>query len=209
MPLAAGLAQGDIETSPEEHLRAVAYRLLADLLSTAPDGGRLHAVGHLAGDPSRFGQGLAALAAIARRTEPSLLARQFHDLFIGVGRGELVPYESYYLTGFLQEKPLAKLRRDMARLGIVRDPAVSDPEDHIASVLEIMAGLIDGTFGGSGAAHPASLEEQHAYFVEHVASWAPVLFRDLEAVETSPFYAAVGRVGRTLLEIEARAFAYA
>ena len=204
MPSATGLVQGYGEAPPEEHLRAVVYRLLAGLLSEAPDRARLEAIGNIAGDGTAFGDALGALAAAARHTDPATLARQFHDLFIGVGRGELVPYESYYLTGFLQEKPLAKLRRDMEKLGIARDPAVGDPEDHIASVLEIMAGLIDGDFG-----RPGSLDDQHRYFTEHVASWAPVLFRDLEAVTTAPLYTALGKAGRLFLEIEERAFAYA
>ena len=79
--------------------------------------------------------------------------REFHDLFIGLGRGELLPYASYYLTGFLHEKPLAKLRGDMIDLGIERAEGVAEPEDNIASLMEMMAGLIRGEFGAVPSAN--------------------------------------------------------
>ena len=130
------------------------------------------------------------------------MAEEFQDLFIGLVRGELVPYGSYYLTGFLHEKPLAKLRRDMSRLGVEREQNVAEPEDHIASLCEMMAGFIDGSLG-----RPLALEEQKAFFSAHIGSWAPVLFRDMEAAKASILYATLGSVGRVFLEIEERAFA--
>ena len=126
---------------------------------------------------------------------------EYNALFIGVGRGELLPYGSYYLTGFLHEKPLAQLRGDMAELGIEADPKATEPEDHAASVLEMMAGLIDGRFGA-----PLAIEQQQKFFDAHVGSWIPVFFRDLEGASASVLYAALAQVGTRFLEIEAEAF---
>ncbi len=85
--------------------------------------------------------------------------REFNALFIGLGRGELLPYASYYLTGFLNEKPLASLRHDMAARGMTRAPNVYEPEDNIASLMEMMAGMIVGRFGA-----PATLADQRDFF---------------------------------------------
>jgi TorA maturation chaperone TorD len=182
-------------------LRAQGYRLLARFLTSPPTAADLKAGSELTGDDSDLGRAITAFARICSRTEVSAAADEFHTLFIGLVRGELVPYGSYYLTGFLHEKPLAKLRQDMARLGVERDPDVRDPEDHIASVCEIMAGLIDGTFGP-----PSSLEEQKSFFAAHVGSWAHVFFRDLETAKGSVLYGTLGSVGRAFLDIEERAF---
>ena len=136
------------------------------------------------------------------RSQAAAVAEEYHDLFIGLARGELIPYGSYYLTGFLHEKPLAKLRQDMGRLGVQRNDSVAEPEDHIASLCEMMAGFIDGSFGRALA-----LDEQKAFFAAHIGNWAPVLFRDMEAAKASVLYATLGSVGRVFLEIEGGAFA--
>ncbi len=185
----------------EEHLRAQVYRLLARYLGAPPGQTDLHDAASLRGDESLLGRAIATFAHIAGASSLPAVRDEYHTLFIGLTRGVLVPFGSYYLTGFLHEKPLAKLRQDMARLGIARDPSVSDPEDHIAALLEMMAGLIDGTFGA-----PLPLEEQRQFYETHIGSWAPYFFRDLEAAEESVFYAALGSVGRTFLEIEEQAF---
>ena len=170
-------------------------------VETAAD---LAAGSKLVGDDSDLGRAISAFAHVSARAQPATVAEEFHDLFVGLVRGELVPYGSYYLTGFLHEKPLAKLRQDMGRLGVERDPDVLDPEDHIASLCEMMAGFIDGSLG-----RELSLEQQKAFFTAHIGSWAPVLFRDMEAAKASVLYATLGSVGRIFLEIEEGAFAMA
>ena len=112
-----------------------------------------------------------------------------------------MPYASYYLTVFLNEKPLAGLRRDMARLGVQRAPNVFEPEDNIASLCEIMAGLIRGRFRDA-----APLAEQRRFHNTHVAPWAGHFFSDLEAARNSVLYAPVGAIGRAFMEIEREAF---
>jgi len=158
----------------------------------------------LAGDETDFGQDVSALADAAKATlsaGPEALRQEHFDLFIGVGRGELLPYGSYYLAGFLYEKPLAKLRVDMRRLGIARAEGVHEPEDHIAAVMEMMSGLISGAFGEA-----ADLATQREFFASHLGSWAPRFFEDLENAKAAGFYRSVGRLGRRFLAIETEAF---
>jgi TorA maturation chaperone TorD len=196
------VAGPDIDVSAEDQLRAGVYRLLARTLSRPPSSDQLRELAALSGGAGSFGSTIKTLASVAAASSASTVAAEFQTLFIGLGRGELVPYGSYYLTGFLQEKPLAKLRQDMVRLGIRRDARVSDPEDHIASELEMMAGLIDGAFGA-----PLPVDQQKTFFDSHIGSWTPVFFRDLERADASVLYSALGSVGRAFLDIEDAAFA--
>ncbi len=190
------------ETIAEEDLlRADLYTMLATLLAAAPSKEMLENSAKLSGDSSDLGEGITSLATVAGATTVSAVEREYNALFIGLGRGELLPYASYYLTGFLNEKPLARLRGHMAQFGIERNPDVKEPEDHIATLCEMMAGLIRGDFGS-----PVSVEDQHAFFNTHIATWAGHFFTDLEAAESSVFYAPVGKIGRAFIEIEIEAF---
>lgn len=191
----------DRRAAEEDVTRARIYGLLASLLSGPPEASTLNALAKIEADDSQLGQALGALARVAGGITASQAAREYHDLFIGVGRGELLPYGSYYLTGFLHEKPLAKLRGRMAELGIERDPAVKEPEDHVAALMDMMGGLIMGAFGA-----PLDLAGQKRFFDEHIGAWAPHFFRDLEGAAASRFYAPVGALGRAFMEIEAAAF---
>ncbi len=191
----------EIEVAEEEVLRAQLYRLLCRLLAAPPDAAFLATVAGLQGDESELGTALGALAEAAAATSAETAGEEFHELFIGLGRGELVPFGSYYLTGFLYERPLASLREDMTRLGVARSDDVKEPEDHIASVAEIMAGLILGEFGA-----PATLAEQRAFFDKHLDPWAEKFFEDLETAKAASLYRSVGTVGRCFMGIEASAF---
>ena len=201
---AVSVAGNTADLAPEDSLRAQMYQLLALALSAPPSPDVLTAFAEISGDDSRLGQALSACAEAARAARPEAEDDAFHELFIGMGTGILVPFGSYYLTGFLHEKPLAKLRQDMAALGVEQDPDVKEPEDHIASVLEMMAGLVEGRFGA-----PATLPEQESFFKAHVGSWAPHFFEDLSKTTPSAFYAAVGTLGMVFIEIEAKGFGYA
>ena len=187
--------------APEERLRAHQYQLLARWLAAPPEKELLDLAAGFAGDDTEFGLALGELGGRARQATPEGASREYHELFIGIGRGELVPYASYYLTGFLNEKPLSKLRSDMARLGIARAETVKEPEDHIAALCEMMAGLITGAFGA-----PLELAAQRNFFDRHLASWAPVFFDDLEKAESARLYAPVGTIGRVFMGIEKTAF---
>jgi TorA maturation chaperone TorD len=185
--------------------RAREYALLAVLLARAPDRDLLARLAGLKVDASPLGLAHATLAAAAGGTDVTRVEREFFDLFIGIGRGEVQPYGSYYLTGFLHERPLARLRGDLADLGVVRAEGQSEPEDHIAMLCEVMAGLADGRFAPPPGADRRVLEQR--FFDKHLAPWARRFFVDLEQAEAAGFYRGVGAVGRTFIEIETEAFA--
>jgi TorA maturation chaperone TorD len=191
-----------VRIDPEDALRAQLYRLLARFLAAAPDQPLLDLAAGLEGGDTPLGRGINSLAARAAQATPAATVDEYFDLFIGVGRGELVPYASYYLTGFLHERPLARLRGDMAELGIVRAAAVKEPEDHIAALCEMMAGLIAGSFDA-----PTGLGVQRRFFERHVAPWAPKFFTDLEGARTAVLYAPIGTIGASFMAIETTAFA--
>jgi len=180
--------------------RAQEYVLLSVLLARAPNAEFLARLANLRGDASPLGLAHAALAEAASRSNVERVEREYFDLFIGLGRGELLPYGSYYLTGFLHERPLARLRADLARLGIERAEGKAEPEDHAAILCEIMAGLVSRRF-------PALAGADRELFEGHMASWIGRFFADLEQAEAADFYRRVGMLGRVLIEIETEAFA--
>ena len=198
---AATLAPEVSEVSEEDALRAQLYDLLAVLLRKPPSGDYLAGIGVLAGDASGLGQGIDALATVARASTPEGIDGEFHRLFVGLGRGELLPYASFYITGFLNEKPLAKLRGDMGELGMVRDAAAYEPEDNIGSLCEMMAGMIVGRFGD-----PVPVARQKDFFFTHIAPWAEHFFSDLEGAESATFYVPVGTIGKEFMQIEKHSF---
>jgi TorA maturation chaperone TorD len=196
---AQNLGQGEIVDADlaEQARRAAFYGLLAALLRDAPDGGVLDYCMGLESDDQRsdLGTAISTLALAARHSTPERLRDEFHPLFIGLGRGELVPYGSWYQTGFLMERPLGQLRADLARLGFERDEDVHEPEDHIAALLEVMAMLIqDG----------ASLDTQRRFHDTHIGPWARGFMGDLEKAESAVFYKSVARLGTAFLTMESR-----
>lgn len=190
-----------VELDSEDRLRADLYNFLGVLLARPVDEMILQQTSELTGDDSDLGQAVAGLARVAKASKPKAVEREFNALFIGLGRGELLPYASYYLTGFLNEKPLARLRQDMAALQVTRAENVFEPEDSMAALMETMGGLIVGRFG-----EPAALDRQRTFFNNHIAPWATHFYSDLEAAKSSVFYASVGAVGREFMSIEREAF---
>ena len=195
-------AQADMmEVDSEDRLRADLYNFLGVLLARPADETMLEQTAALSGDDSPLGQAVEGLARVAKASKPKAVEREFNALFIGLGRGELLPYASYYLTGFLNEKPLATLRQDMAALQVTRADNVFEPEDSMASLMETMGGLIVGRFGA-----PTTIDRQRTFFNNHIAPWAGHFYSDLEAAKASVFYASVGAVGREFMNIEREAF---
>ena len=160
----------------------------------------LERLASLRGDASALGLVHAALADAASRTNAEHIEREYFDLFIGLGRGELLPYGSYYLTGFLHERPLARLREHLARLGIERAAGRAEPEDQAGILCEIMAGL-------AGRRFPAPPGADRELFEAHLAPWIGRFFADLERAQAADFYRRVGALGRVFMQIETEAFA--
>jgi TorA maturation chaperone TorD len=179
--------------------RAQEYALLATLLGRAPDAKLLETLANLRGDATPLGVAHGALAQAASEITVERVEREFFNLFIGLGRGELLPYASYYLSGFLHERPLARLRGDLALLGIERAEGSSEPEDHAATLCEIMAGLVSGRL-------PAPPGTDQQIFEKHLSPWIGRFFADLERAEAGNLYRRIGRLGRVFIEVETGAF---
>ncbi len=181
----------------EQARRAGMYSMLAALLRAAPDDPTLSFFAALAADAktdsSELALALDMLALAARHSDTAALRDEYHQLFIGLGRGEIVPYGSWYQTGFLMEKPLSLLRADLAELGFERDPDVCEPEDHIAALCEVMAMLIQ---------EGADLERQQQFFDAHIDTWADAFFNDLSEARSAVFYRSAARFGRAFIGLE-------
>jgi len=203
MDVSARAASGDVAALDEDVARGCVYRLLARFLAAPPDAAALAVAAELEGGESEIGRAMSALARVARATVPIQARDEFDVLFLGLVRGELVPYASFYRTGFLYDRPLAALRADLAMLGVARTAASSEPEDHIATLCEVMAGLIGGEYGDG------SLDQQQQFFDRHLAPWAARFFADMERARGSRLYGPLGTLGRMFMDIEASAFAMA
>jgi TorA maturation chaperone TorD len=190
-------AGGDVDET--DAARAQEYALLAALLARAPDAALLKRLSELRGDATPLGVAHVALAEAASKTNVERIEREYFDLFIGIGRGELMPYGSYYLTGFLHEKPLARLRAELATLGIERAEGEVEPEDHAAILCEIMSGLASRRLGTHSGA-------DEKIFDNHLAPWIGRFFNDLERADAANFYRSVGALGRVFIDIETEAF---
>jgi TorA maturation chaperone TorD len=183
-----------------DHARAQEYALLATLLSRSPDSRLIARLAGLRGDASPIGMAHAALGKAAERANEGNVAQEYFALFAGLGQGQLLPYSSHYLTGSLYGRPLAQLRETLQRLGIEQAPGRTEPEDHAATLCEVMAGVV-----GGGIAAPAGADRD--FFVEHLLPWVGRFFADLERAEAADFYRCVGSLGRTFIDIETQAFA--
>ena len=199
------IAKEEFGDRRDQELRANAYSLIAHLLAAAPTTETLERLLGITSTESETadngGDSLAsawrALRDAATAADPEQLAREYHALFIGLGSGEIVPYASRYLTGFLNDRPLADLRDDLAQLGFERQPGVHEPEDHAAAVCEVMASIV-------ADASPDELDQQQRFFSRHIGPWMLTLFTDLVNAPSARFYRAVGMLGRALVEIEGR-----
>jgi TorA maturation chaperone TorD len=188
---------------PDEDLvRGNVYALLGNLLAGPPDAATLQVLRGISPaieDSSLLAACWQMLAVAASRADLESLRQEYDTLFIGIGRGELVPYGSWYLTGFLMEQPLAQLRGDLREFGIERRPGVHEPEDHAAALCDTMALLITSD-------EPAPLDRQYGFFARHLEPWIPRFFRDLQQAESARFYRAVGQLGELFIRVEAQAF---
>lgn len=181
--------------SEEDQARSQVYRLMGTLLARPPSAEYLHALQAIDAGDGLMRAAWAVLRQTAAQAVVADLADEYQELFIGIGRGELVPYGSWYLTGFLMEKPLAELRTDLGRLGFERQEAAREPEDHAAALCETMSLLI--TSGPE-----ISFADQRDFFRKHLAPWMGRFFADMTVAKSARFYRAVGLLGEQFLEIE-------
>lgn len=178
-------------------LRIEIYAMLAHLLRQAPDANILRWIAALDVEPPlqtthKMAAAWPLIKLSAQKANLIAVEQEYQDLFIGIGRGEVVPFASWYLTGSLMEMPLAHLRQDLAVLGFVREEQVKEPEDHIAALLEVMAMLVE----------EGEMTRQQQFFNRHLATWFPAFFRDLQAAPSASFYSAVAELALQFLTIE-------
>ena len=180
-----------------QQYRAGAYDLLAALLRAEPGDEVLARAAGLDGvaGSSELEAAMAALGLAARSFSAAEAAREYFDLFIGIGRGELVPYGSWYQTGFLMERPLSDLRNDLAEMGFARDPSVCEPEDHVAALCEVMSML---------CLESADPDRERRFYRRHLAPWVGRFYADLGAAKGARFYRSVARFGAAFSAFEAR-----
>ena len=183
----------------EQRYRASAYALLAALLRAAPDQALLDHLTALSpqseAEPDALSEAMSGLAASVRNIDLNQLEDEYNALFIGIGKGEVVPYGSWYLTGFLMEQPLSDLRDDLRALGFERNPEIHEPEDHIAAIFEVFSVMISDT---------VDLAEQQSFFEKHMKPWLTRFFADLGDAQSADFYRHVAQFGAAFLELEQR-----
>jgi TorA maturation chaperone TorD len=195
-------AQGD---DAEELARADIYGLLAQLWGAPPDGELLQHLQNAPGAPAEADVFLAApwgvLLDAMRATSVQAAADEYDALFQGVGKPEIFLYGSFYLSGFLNERPLVQLRHDLQELGLERDGARAETEDHVAFVFEVMRYLIAGD-----DVAVCNLERQRRFFRAHVQSWVERLCDAVDAHPRAATWRAVSGLTRSFIQVETQAF---
>ncbi len=192
----------------EQQYRASAYSILAALLRGAPAQEVLEHVSEFAKvnvenvEEDELLLSMSALGLAAQSSDISAIDDEYHVLFIGLGKGELVPYGSWYLTGFLMEQPLSILRDDLKVLGYERDESVVEPEDHVAALCEMMALLVTESAKSDQKENLGKDETQVIFFEKHIEPWMGRFFKDLSEAESAVFYRAVGRFGTAFINFE-------
>ena len=194
LPMSAGPAEDAGDAG-----RAEIYLLLGALLAGPPDGAVLELLQEIDdgdAEPTPMTEIWRSLQAAARQADIEQLSDEYFNIFIGLGRGELVPYASFYIHGFLMEKVLASLRNELQTLGFERQEGISEPEDHVAALCETM-GMIISESG-------LPLKEQSDFFKTYLASWMMDFFADLREAESAVFYKAVAQLGQQFMEVESQ-----
>ena len=179
-------------------MRPDIYILLAALLAGQPGLELIDLIKRLQWDdtvPAGMQRQLAALNRACSNCTVAVIADEFHRLFVGLGSGELVPYSSWYREKTIQSTPLAAIRDDLLRLGIVRQADSHESEDHAGALCEIMALISDQE-------NDVPLAMQAHFFDKHIAPWMGVFFRDLQEVQDVKFYRVVGALGSSFIAAE-------
>ena len=190
----------------EETARAELYGLIAELFYAPPTPALLAQLRVAATEAPASGGFLEepwrALVGVAREMDDASIAQEHQALFGGVGKPEVYVYASHYLSGFLNEKPLAQLRTDLAALGLTRDAAtMSETEDHVSYLMEVMRFLVAGD-----DVSVSNLTQQAQFFAAHVQTWVLDLCDALQANPRARFDAALSQLTRAFVSVETQGF---
>lgn len=204
-PSASLTSPGGSSALDEETARAELYGLLSQLYYAAPSPELMSAlrvaVTEAPADGGFLQEPWQQLVGAARVQDDAAIAQEFDRLFGGVGKPEVYLYGSHYLSGFLNEKPLARLRADLDRLGLARDEAMPETEDHIAYLCEVMRYLIAGD-----DVAVCNLTAQRDFFATHLQPWLISMCDALAAHPQARFYAALAQFTRAFASVEAQGF---
>lgn len=186
----------------EETARADLYGLLATLLYAPPSQQLLETIGSASAEGDGIlEQAWAGLTEACRSAKADAVREEYETLFIGVSKPEVMLYGSYYLSGFLMEKPLAALRTDLARLGLEREQSIPETEDHVASLCEVMRYLI-----ASDDVTHANIGMQKQFFADHMQAWVLQMCDTVIAHPQARFYVPVAHLAKSFFEVEMQAF---
>ncbi len=189
----------------EETARAEIYGLLSQLYYAPPPAQLLEAVRLAPTEAPAPGSFLEepwrALVGAARAQDDAAIAEEYEALFGGVGKPEVYLFGSHYISGFLNDKPLVRLRDALAALGLGRDEAMPETEDHVAYELEVMRYLIAGD-----DVTVANLTRQREFFAEHLQPWIDELCETIAAHPKARFYAVLSAFTRAFMNVEAQGF---
>ena len=189
----------------EEIARAELYGLLAQLWLAPPDAALLAQFSVAVTQAPERGAHLEApwesLVGALRSTTPEAAAAEHEALFHGIGKPEVFVYASYYLSGFLNEKPLAVLREDLKLLGLTRDANALETEDHVAYLFEVMRYLIAGD-----DIAVCNLEQQRRFFRAHLQTWTERLCDAVDAHPRADTWRAVAAFTRSFMQVETQGF---
>lgn len=199
-PMPAGSSALDEETA-----RAEIYGLLAHLYYQPPSTDLLQALRVAVTESPAQGAFLEEpwrqLVAAARSRDDTAIATEFDHLFGGVGKPEVYVFASHYLSGFLNEKPLAQLRTDLVALGLARDENMPETEDHIAYLCEVMRYLVAGDDMAV-----CNLTAQRTFFTSHMQPWVGAMCDAIETHQAAQFYAELARFTRAFFSVETQGF---
>jgi TorA maturation chaperone TorD len=186
----------DTPMNEEQEWRAQHYALLANLLASAPEQALLDNIAsvEVTEPDSLMGQAWKGLRQAASTVRAEQVREEFHALFIGLTQGEVVPYGSFYQTGFLHEEPLAKLRQDLSKLGLERQQDKKEPEDHIAGEFDVMRLIL--------TAQGTPVVDAATFFQRHILPWANDFFADLAAAASADFYRELADFGASFIKLE-------
>lgn len=200
----------------EDAARADCYALLARLLLHPPDSDLLNAIAafgdaiaepsagaaQLSLEPGSIGTAWNRLSQASLAMDAVAAADEYSCLFFDIGSPQVNPYESRYLSGFMMEKPLARLRADLHALGLGRRPGTGELEDHLGALCETMRVMITGEVTGQRE----TLESQHAFFRRHIEPWWQRCLDDIRKAQGVNYYLRVADLAEAFLTVEQEAF---
>ncbi|MEZ8195690.1 MULTISPECIES: TorD/DmsD family molecular chaperone [Vibrio] len=195
----------NVELEQDQSLRIDIYLLIAQLLRESPSQDLLHFLTEIELNQGTQPMAIAwaKLKSAAQAGDVSKIEEEFQDLFIGVGRGEVVPFGSWHIAGALMEKPLSDLRQSLAELGFERNEDVKEPEDHMAALCEVMSLLIES----SNDEPKAAFAIQKKFFNQHISPWYLSLVNHIQQSKSADFYLAVAALIEGYLSLEQVNFA--